>query len=256
MDSENKKNPAISVIIPTYNRAKLIGEALASVVAQTFTDFEILVVDDASTDDTSRVVEEYMKKVALRYVRLKKNTGVSAARNAGVAMATGKYIAMLDSDDVWLDKEKLSRQIDFLETNPDHALVGTWIRTIDAGGDALKEIRFETSDADIRRYILARNQFAQSSVLFRKEAAIGGYDSSLTVNEDYDLWLNIGTKWKFANIPQFSTGYRVHGGNIIREKRTLATRLHLAIIRKYKSKYPGYPAAATKALARIILSYF
>jgi glycosyltransferase involved in cell wall biosynthesis len=250
-------NIRVSIIIPTYNRAGLVDGAIRSVLDQSYADWELIVIDDASTDDTKQIIERYtLRDPRIRYIRQPKNLGISSTRNKGIAEAHGTYIAMLDSDDVWIDKEKLAKQIAFLETHPDYVLVGTWIQTIDTKGSVLKDVRFSTDDHDIRRHILSHNQFAQSSVLFRKNAIGDGYDPALVVNEDYDLWLTIGTKGKFANISEYMTGYRVHDSNIIRKKRLLAARLHLTIIAKYRHDYPGFFWAKIKGYVRIFLAYF
>lgn len=249
----------VSVIIPTYNRADFIGQAIESVIAQTYTDGELIVMDDASTDTTEAIVRAFMKKdQRIRYIRQEKNIGISANRNAGIAKATGTYIAMLDSDDIWLDPKKLAQQVTFLESHPDYALVGTQVRTIDTKGNVIGSMTFATDDGHIRQHMLLRNQFVQSSVLFTKKSAeeAGLYDPMLAVNEDYDLWLNMGKKNKFANLPGFTVGYRIHDGNIIRAKRLLAAGKHLDIIKKYRRDYPHFYPAVIKSYLRILRAYF
>lgn len=105
------KNPTVSVIIPTYNRAHLVGRAIQSVLNQTYKDFELIIVDDGSTDNTEDIIKKYQKKdERIKYIRRKKNKGGSVARNTGINAAIGEYIAFLDSDDEWLT-EKLERQM-------------------------------------------------------------------------------------------------------------------------------------------------
>ena len=247
----------ISVIIPTYNRVHYISKAIESVTAQTYTDWELIIIDDASTDNTHHVVKNYIENdMRIRYIRQPKNVGISRNRNTGIAVATGMYIAMLDSDDVWLDKEKLAKQVAFLEKNTEYALVGTWVRKIDQNGVPIGEMTFATDNRTIRQAILCRNQFVQSSVLFTKKAAedVGLYNPVFVVNEDYDLWLSIGKKYKFANLPSFATGYRVHTGSIIRQKRLLAARLHLDIIKKYRYDYPRFGLAWCKGYIRLLIA--
>ncbi|MEJ2283153.1 MAG: glycosyltransferase family A protein, partial [Desulfobacterales bacterium] len=121
------KNPLVSVIIPTFNRGWIIQEAIDSVLAQDFTDFELILVDDGSTDDTGQILEAYGRDLT---VYRQSNRGVSAARNRGIAAATGRLIAFLDSDDLWLPR-KLSSQVDFFNSNPDAVINQTeeiWIR--------------------------------------------------------------------------------------------------------------------------------
>jgi glycosyltransferase involved in cell wall biosynthesis len=255
----------VSIIIPTYNRGEFIGQAIQSVIDQTYSDWELIVVDDASTDDTESIVADFIKNDEknrkngrIKYIRQEKNIGISRNRNSGIEKAVGTYIAMLDSDDVWLDREKLARQVAFLEKNRDYALVGTWVRTIDKTGSVVGDMTFAQDDGHIRQRMLCRNQFVQSSVLFVKKAAVesGLYDPKLIVNEDYDLWLRLGISYKFANLPHFTTGYRVHAGSIIREKKLLAAHGHFDIIKKYRRDYPRFGIALIKAYLRIVRAYF
>ncbi len=254
-----KTNPIVSIITPTYNRADLIGQTISSVIAQTYTNWELIIIDDASTDTTQEVVESFAKKDnRIHYIRREHHAGISANRILGIEKASGKYIAMIDSDDIWIDHDKLAKQVAFLESHSGYALVGTQIQTIDTVGTPIGTMIFETSDDKIRSRILLRNQFAQSSVLFSKKAAldVGSYNTSYTVNEDYDFWLALGTKYKFANIPDIATGYRVHDKSIIRQRRLLAAGLHLDIIKKYRHQYPSFLKAAVKGYVRIIRAYF
>jgi glycosyltransferase involved in cell wall biosynthesis len=242
--------------MPTYNRASFIGDTIRSVLVQTYPDWELIIIDDASTDDTYDVIKDFISPHIL-YVKNEKNLGIAASRNIAVSKARGQYIAMLDSDDIWLDKEKLVKQVSFLEKNTDYALVGTWVRKIDQNGASIGEMTFATDDRAIRQAMLCRNQFVQSSVLFVKKVAekAGLYDLALLVDEDYDLWLAIGKIYKFANLSDFTTGYRVHTGSIIRRKKLLAAQLHLSIIKKYRYDYPEYFRAKIKGIIRLLLSY-
>lgn len=247
--------PLVTILIATYNRADLIGEAISSAQQQTYTNLEIIVLDDASVDDTEKIVCAYAEKDSrIIYFKQKTNVGIAQNRNSGLNQARGKYIAILDSDDVWVDNEKLSKQVAFLEMNVKHGLVGTWLQNIDGHGKILDTTIFETDNQSIRKHILCRNQFAQSSLLYRTQLArdAGGYNVSYKVCDDYDLWLKIGLNAEFANMPEYMTGYRIHTGGITKTKKMLAAREHLSIIKKYKEKYPGYFWAFIKGCLRIV----
>lgn len=251
-------SPLISIIVPTHNRADLLPEALRSVLAQTFSDWELIVMDDASTDGTAAVMADFTSRDGrIRYVRNEKNLGIAKNRNEGLAQAKGRLIAMLDSDDVWLDHWKLEKQAKFLEANPDHVIVGSFACILDVDGKSRGSFEFEESDARIREHMLRRNQFVQSSLLYRKRPAmqVGGYDASYVVCDDYDLWLKMGAEGKLAVLPEYMTGYREHAGGITKTKRVLAAREHLSIIRKHKKAYPGYLLAFAKAQLRIALAF-
>ena len=252
---DSKGLPKISVVIVTYNRADLLPKAVASVLAQSFRDFELLIIDDGSLDGT----EAFARSLAardkrVRYFKNESNLGISRSRNRGVALAQGEYVAMLDSDDYWIDKDKLKIQAAYLDNHPDTGLVGTAIRCEDGQGSVLKEDIFETADGKIRARMLLKNQIAQSSVLFRTEAyaKAGGYDESFVIDEDYDLWMKIGRDWKLANLPVVMVAYLVHPGGITKEKRFLTISATDKLIRRYRSHYPHYLLARIKSLMRFL----
>lgn len=260
MDStlNNQAAPLVTILVATYNRANYISLALESAERQTFRDWELLVLDDGSTDNTEEIVAAHIARdPRIRYVRHAKNKGIAENRNSGLALARGAYVAVLDSDDMWTDDRKLERQIEHLKTNPDCVAVGTFVTVINEMGAEIGRFAYETNDAGIRSRILLRNQFAQSSILYRLDAAraAGGYDASYRVNDDYDLWLKMGARGALANIPEYTTAYREHSGGITKEKKLKAALEHLDIIRKHRAQYPRYGIATLKAWARIIKAH-
>lgn len=251
--------PKVSIIIPTHNREAFIREAIDSVLAQSFADWEIIIIDDASTDKTESIVSEYVTKDSrIKYYKNEENLGIARTRNKGLKIAKGIYIAPLDSDDIWMDKEKLKKQVEFLDTNQDYALLGGGIMHIDKESKLVKKVLFPVYDSVIRNIILQFNPFAQSTLLFRKDVALelGGYSTEYKICDDYDLWLRIGIKHKFTNIPQVLSGYRIHGGNITHTKRLTTAREILEIVRKYAPHYKRAYMGIIKAYIRILLSYF
>ena len=247
--------PKVSVVICSYNRAKLLPRALDSVLLQDFKDLEIIIIDDDSEDNTKEVVDSYIQKDGrIKYYKNYDNLGISKSRNKGVDIAEGEYIAMLDSDDWWLKEDKLSRQVAIFESNPDVGVLGTGVVLYDDKDNFIKEDIYKDEDAEIRRNILAKNQFAQSSVVFRKDAYIAaqGYDESLDVCEDLDLWLRIGNRYKLANIKEALTAYFVNpqGESKLHKRRVI--KMTDMIIDKYKMNYPGYLKAKLKSWLRMI----
>jgi glycosyltransferase involved in cell wall biosynthesis len=258
--SENtppKTHPKVSVIMPAFNREKFIAESIESVLSQSYTDFELIIIDDGSTDETFRVAQSFSSDHRIRYYKNDTNIGIAKTRNRGLALARGKYIAPLDSDDIWLDVNKLQKQVDFLDTNTDYCLLGGGIMHIDAGGTHLKKILYPVYDSTIRNIILQFNPFPQSTLLYRKNVALacGGYSEAYQVCDDYDLWLKMGLKNKFTNIPQVLAGYRVHGGNITKTKRLTTTKEILQIVRLYSSRYKRPYIGIAKAYVRLLLAY-
>lgn len=248
--------PKVSIIICTHNREKLLPRALDSVLTQNFKDFELIIIDDASNDGTEVLIKTYLEKDnRLKYFKNDHNLGIAKSRNKGCKIAEGEYIAMLDSDDWWLKNDKLSRQVAILDAKRAVGLVGTGIVLYDTKDNFIKEDIFEAENDDIRAKILAKNQFAQSSVLFRKEAHLnaGGYDESLVVCEDLDLWLKIGLRYELANIPEPLTAYLVNPQGLSKLDRHRLIKVTDEVISRYKLDYPGYLKAKIKSKLRFLM---
>src|SRR3989338_2915164 len=149
--------PKISVIIITYNRAQYIGAAIDSIVGQTFSDWELVIIDDASTDNTAEIAIKYAAQDSrIKFHHENINLGITKARNLALRLAQGKYIAVLDSDDVWADSEKLQKQYNFLENNTDHVLVGGAVIVINENGQETNRYKNSATDTAIRAGILLR----------------------------------------------------------------------------------------------------
>jgi glycosyltransferase involved in cell wall biosynthesis len=185
--------PKVSVIIPTYNREKLIGRAIESVLAQTYTDFEIIVVDDGSKDNTKVVVQQY--KGNIKYV-YQPNGGSSSARNRGIKESTGEYIAFLDSDDIWI-QEKLAIQVDILDRNKNIGIVCSRMPIFDKEG---RQIGFKPQEhigKDFNELIAQWGDLPTSTVMTRRECfdKAGLFDTSLKTVQDFDMWLRIARQY-------------------------------------------------------------
>ncbi len=193
-------NPKVSVIIPTYNRAKVLPRAINSVLSQKHVFFELIIVDDGSTDETKNSLVQYGKKIRYFY---QDNKGVSAARNLGIKNSTGEYIAFLDSDDEWLP-QKLKTQLDFFEANPDYLICQTeeiWIR----GGVRVNPMKKHKKFGGwIFEKCLPLCVISPSAAMLHKKlfTEIGFFDESLPACEDYDLWLRIASRYKVGLIPK------------------------------------------------------
>ena len=185
--------PVVSVIIPTYNRAALVREAVASVAAQTYRDFEILVVDDGSTDETPKALAALRGVRVLRHPRRR---GVAAARNLGVAAARSQWLAFLDSDDLWRP-DKLARQMAYLQDRPDLCWCQTdetWVRR---GVRVNKPVSHRKMAGHIFLPSLHRCMVSPSAVILHRRllADHGAFDEDLPAAEDYDLWLRLS--WRY-----------------------------------------------------------
>ena len=232
----------VSILLPTYNGAKYVREAIESVLNQSYQDWELIIIDDGSTDNIDEVAGGYVKKdPRITYERNKKNLGLSGNLNKGLLQASGQYIARIDQDDVWIDIDKLKKQIKFLDAHPDCVLVGTGFRMVDESGEHIRDVVPFTDDRSIRGNILSENQFGHATVVFRKKPVIdlGGYNSKIRYGEDYDLWLRLGQKGTLANIRDICMQYRVCNGMSQKHSRWNQIKLHFGLLRRYGSRYPG-----------------
>jgi glycosyltransferase involved in cell wall biosynthesis len=210
-----ERAPLISVVMPTYNRADLVGQAIDSVRHQDFHDWELIVVDDGSTDDTPEILSAYGQSGQIHCIR-QENSGQSAARNCGLHHAKGEWVAFLDSDNCWLP-HKLSTQVNALKTLPDVDVLYGDIELIDEEG------RFVSAQPQRQRYsgviwrqLLNDNcvNFNTSVVRREKIEAVGGFDERLRRGEDYDLWLRLSTIASFHYLPGVVAQYRVAGARV------------------------------------------
>ena len=191
--AQRSNKPLVTVIIPTYNRGWIIKEAIDSVLNQDFRDYELIVVDDGSSDNTQEILGAYGKTLA---VFQQPNKGVSGARNSGIAAASGQLVAFLDSDDLWLPG-KLSSQVKFFEENADAVINQTqeiWIRN---GVRVNPKNRHHKFSGMIFERSLALCLVSPSAVMIRKSLfdTVGVFDERLPACEDYDLWLRVSCRY-------------------------------------------------------------
>jgi hypothetical protein len=239
--------PQISVIIPTYNRCDLVQQAIDSVLAQTYQDFELIVIDDGSTDGTGDILKvRYGEKII--YVR-QENKGGPVARNLGLSIAKGKYIAFLDSDDLWTP-EKLARQVPILESNPEVAVVACQAWIIDGKDQKLSEIPLGIntlpSDFTVENLLMFNRIPAGSSTCLVRRSVldqVGGFSQDIRFGAEWDLWLRIAQDAKLLIVPEPLDFYRKHRQtlsffpDIKHVDDSLAD--HLTILQRCVNKYPG-----------------
>ncbi|MEI6437729.1 MAG: glycosyltransferase [Candidatus Omnitrophota bacterium] len=211
--------PLVSVIIPTFNGLSrgFLLEALESVLAQTCRDFELILVDDGSTDDIQAGCARFLKDPRIRIVR-QENRGLSGARQAGIDVAGGKYIALLDDDDRWAPG-KLAAQVAFLESrsDPQAGMVFCGVRLIDAKGNVIGARRKEASGNMRRRFVINGNGVtAPSAVLFKRSLVekAGNFDPLMRSLEDLDMWLRVSRHTHIYSMPALLADYRLHGDTI------------------------------------------
>ena len=261
MTMTNKTTPLVSVIIPTYNRGSIVREAIDSVLNQEFDDFELILVDDGSTDDTAEIMGQYRERVT---VLTQRNHGVSAARNRGIRAASGRYIAFLDSDDCWLP-QKLSRQVGFFNANPDALICQTeetWIRN---GRRVNPKRRHSKPSGMIFERSLELCLVSPSAVMIHHSLfnRVGMFDESLPACEDYDLWLRVSCRYPIflietpliikrgGHADQLSRQpsldkYRIKSLAGIIDRGVLSERQHAAALKVLEKKCAVYAAGCFK----------
>jgi len=254
-------NPLISVIIPTYNRGWIVKEAIDSVLSQNFLDFELIVVDDGSTDNTKDILNAYKNNIK---VLKHNNQGVSAARNKGISLASGMFIAFLDSDDLWMP-DKLSMQVDFFNKNKEALICQTeeiWIRN---NVRVNPKKRHKKLSGMIFEPSLCLCMVSPSAVMIKKELfeAVGLFDENLPACEDYDLWLRISSGYPVYLIDtpliikrgghddQLSQApgldkYRIQAIKKIIESNALSTKQYRAAVKILKEKCHIYANGCLK----------
>ena len=207
MDTYHPKNsvPLVSVIMSVYNDEAYVVEAIKSILHQDYDNLELIVIDDASTDNSAQVIRELEDK---RIIFLQNHSNMKLAHNLNVAiaLAKGDYIARMDADDIAVIN-RISEQVKFMEEHPDIDVVGSYAETF---GDYSVELKYPLDYENIKVELLFENAFCHPSVMFRTSTLDFRYDESFSASQDYELWARIVWNKKMANIPLFLMNYRVH----------------------------------------------
>ncbi len=210
----------VSVIIPTFNSAQFLTAAVDSVLAQTFKDFEIIVVDDGSVDNTEEVLKKYGDSI--RYIK-QKNQGVSIARNNGINLSNAKYVSFLDADDTWLPL-KLERQMKALASQPEYRLCFTNFIPVDADMKPFDKFRLYPQGTALEDLLLRGNLIGSICTVVCERTLfdeIGGFDPEFSQCADWDMWVRLATKTEFLFVDEKLVTYRHHNTNMSRNARLL-----------------------------------
>ena len=194
--------------MPVYNGAKYLNEAIESILNQTLTNFEFLIIDDGSTDDSVGIIKSYDSS-SIRLVKNKNNVGQSATLNKGLSLAKGKYIARMDQDDISMP-ERLKKQFEFMENNSNVDICGSWLKLM-GKYDGIVEL--ETDSERIKINLLTNQNLAHPAVMIRKDTLVKydlNYNPAYSIAQDYDLWVRMFEFSSFANIPEALIKYRMH----------------------------------------------
>lgn len=241
--------PRVSIVLPTYNRLGFLRRSIESVMRQSFMDWELVIVDDASTDGTKEFLDDLAKqdpRVRVIHHASNESPDISANLNEGMDAARGIYIARLDDDDYWIDDAKLEKQTAFLDAHPNCMVVGGGVIIVDAEGRELSRYFKQESDEDIRKNALFSSPFSHTTVMFRKDVAqsVGGYGYAKYA-EDWDLWLKLGTKGTLYNFPEYFAAYTMSGENKSFLHLRPQTQAIFGFLFKHRKEYPGFLGALT-----------
>lgn len=235
----NNTKPVISVIIPAYNAAKTIQETIASVLNQTFSNLELIVINDGSQDSTLDVLSSI--KDSRLQVFSSENSGVCMARNRGIELASGEFISFLDADDIWT-LDKLEAQLTALQKNPQAGVAYSWVDYIDEYGNFFHPGNPITVNGSAYEKMLIQNILENgSNPLIRREALteIGIFDESLTLAEDWDMWLRLSERYDFVTVPSVQILYRSSSSSA----STNIVKMEQSALRLIEKSFKNAPAS-------------
>ncbi|MBM3210404.1 glycosyltransferase [Candidatus Saccharibacteria bacterium] len=227
--------PRVSVIIPAYNAEAYISNAIQSIVEQTFQSFEVIIIDDASSDTTYDIARAWnLRDTRVQVYRNKKNLGIGANRSKGIELAKGEYICWQDADDISLPN-RLEQQVSFLDAHKDVGIVGGFITLFDSHGDIATR-KYNKNDKELRENIFKYNPVAQPAAMCRAECyrTVGLYKADYTVSEDLEMLFRIGTKYKFGNVQEVVLKYRQLDNSLTKSNLKKMEQATLRLRKQYR----------------------
>ncbi|MFH0702468.1 MAG: glycosyltransferase [bacterium] len=239
------QKPEISVIIPVYNGENYIKETIISVLNQTYTDYELIIVDDGSTDSTKKIIQSFSDPRIIYYYQ--KNSGPNTTRNTGINLAKGEFIAFLDADDIWLP-HKLAIQLREIKENPEIGLVYGWVYYIDSNSNLIGRKKYNIKDDFYINLLLGNFVDNGSTPLIRKKCfdKVGGFDD-LKPAGDWDMWIRIAKEFKFSYVKDYIALYRIHSTGISKDYKQMETKLFYILDREFCSNNPKLEKIKNKA---------
>ncbi len=226
--------PRVSVVIPAHNSMAYLPETLESVLAQTFTDFEVLIIDDGSSDHivtwASQIVDARVKLIS------QANKGLAGARNTGIGEAQGEYIAFLDADDLW-EPTILEKQVPCLDDNPAIGLVHSWMLLVDEEGRSTGRVMTSEAEGNVWEKVIEKNVIACPSVVVRRHCfeTVGVFDPKSKPLEDWDMWIRIAEHYPFALVRETLSYYRQLPNSMSKNYQAMEKAFHIVIEKAFKS---------------------
>lgn len=260
--------PSLSVIIPVFNGQEFIEESVSSILRQSFSDFELIIIDDGSTDRTLKIITEMSRHDARVMLFSRENKGLVFTLNELLQKSTADLVARMDADDVSLP-ERFRTQVDFLENNPDVVLVGSSVQLIDSRGRYLTTLSQPLGNSEIQKNLLQGHTcVTHPAAMFRRESVmmVGGYRQEFYPAEDLDLWLRLGELGKIANISEPHLRYRIHqesisGKNVLKQREAAKKSCTEAELRRnmpeslFEAGNPWRPGDDKKSRHEFFLKY-
>lgn len=267
--------PKVSVILTSYNHSKYISQSIESVLSQDFDDFELLIIDDCSKDNSAEIISSF-KDGRIKFVKNEENLGMVRTINKGIEMARGEYISHFNSDDLFYDKSKLAKQVRFLDDNPEHGAVFTRAQLIDDKGDIFKDVKHsyylkmdqqQNQDrfAWLGFFFYKSNCLCYPSVMIRKAVyeEIGVFDPSYTIMQDLDMWIRICKKFEIFVIEEKLTAFRISdastscGDNnrfvsVFEFKKVLSNYLNIASLDDFRKIFPELQCDRIEDIASVV----
>ena len=229
--------PLLSVLMPVFNSERFVAEAIESILKQSFKDFEFLILDDASADNSLKIIKDFKKKDSrIKVFQNERNLGVVESRNKLINLSKGKYIAWLDSDDIAF-KSRFEIQIKFLENHPEIGMAGAYPIIIDENSKKTGKWRFETDPQKLKIELFFHSPFLSSSVVIRKSCLPQNfYDSRFPVAEDFDLYSKISEHCEVANIPEILVKYRTNSKGLSKSNTEKMEQLSVQVIKEHAER--------------------
>ena len=245
--------PLISVILPAYNAEKFIKDAIQSILDQTFEDFELIIINDCSTDNTLQIIKKFQDP-RIKIIDNKTNLKIVRSLNSGMEIATGKFVARMDADDISLPT-RFRKQIEYFNQHPEVDICGSWVRLFDGADTTFKP--YESHD-DIKASLLFVNNIIHPSVMFRKASLVKNnlsYDQSFINAEDYGLWVAAMDKLRFANVQEVLLKYRLHANNVSLFQKEIPADIRLMNIKAFETIFKNMGLSYTPTDLDIHLNF-
>ena len=223
------KKPELSVILPVYNCENYISKSIESILCQTYQNFELIIVNDNSSDKSLKIIKNYIEKNQNFHIKLfnnKKNIGLAKSLNKILRLSTGKFLARMDGDD-FNNNQRFEKQINFLKKNSEIGIVGSNCILLNENGKKIGQTNLPLTDEDIRAHFFFYNPINHSSIIFRKTLYTRNfYNENLKTTQDYELYLRLMPKTKFANLKECLITRHIHKESISYKKRIYKLRIH------------------------------